>query len=183
MLYNFLKTAIASSILLISTFASAGLIYNEGVSGDSGHWLIDPALLGTVVNDDYVLGFVDRSDGHPIMWDGYLFNLDGNINIITISSETILSSGFNDWQTYSTNSSTPLANKTLRFDGILNSITFDVQGLSGDFKLGNNYLSLVSDDRYDYEIRFSYARVPEPSTLLIFALGIIGLSSGRYSKK
>ncbi|GAA5134494.1 PEP-CTERM sorting domain-containing protein [Thalassotalea piscium] len=185
-----LKAAIAGLVLSVSGFANAGLItetteqtidyqdfsFNWGVSD----WLANTdATLTIEVQAD--LGYSDPSAGE---------NFDIILESINLGTHGLFESGLNGWTNLSATS------------GI------NAWHVARDFNLTSSQMALLlSDNLFQLDINFNqgvdtfygklnnispfvkvsldYAStsVPEPSTLVIFALGMMGLASRRFKKQ
>lgn len=179
-----LSTGVFFAATALTHNVHAGLIYDESVSGDSTAWFSGGGIsLGTVSNDDYILGTMENV-GSSSFWEGYSFILDGSIDSIKFEAFAAILS--NDWQVY-----LGLGSGSMIDNIALNTANkrdlLDVTGLTGLYTLGNNINT--TSQPYDYKITFIDAdastsnAIPEPSTLAIFALGMIGLASRRFKKQ
>lgn len=187
-----LKTAFASLILLMSGFVNAGLISFDGSIDDDtevDHWSFSVINSGTFTFD--VLAYED--DGNDFFANGvdndqldsYIYLFAGNANGALIGSDDDGGDGS---------------------DGSLSSVdldslmSFDLNVGTYLFVIGSYNLSEIearngfnSDNSGDpagqYSVTVSSATgtaqinsVPEPSTLAIFALGVMGLAARRFKK-
>jgi len=185
-----LKAALAGLILSVSSFANAGLITFDDVTpnsfqdttfndftlyeGSVGDWStnygIHEAYSGTqnMVNHngngfglltynlgtfDFISAFFHQDNRVPSRAVTSLFGLDENGN--TIYSTNITTT--NDWTKHS----------------------FSWTGITS-LKWTASSANIGIDD---FEYSVADASVPEPSTLAIFALGIMGLASRRFKKQ
>jgi hypothetical protein len=211
---NFLKLALSSAILMLTTAVNAGIIIDHEIEAGNGWnntgWYdvnggffsqdTGPATEGgqsTHINslaDVYRnVSHADLSFGSQTLQEGTYtisfaagnFNNLGfpdidimfaglNINDAISSSSVIPESGHFElwsftWDVSASNSNIGNAlsfNATATGTGSLNA-SFDGVGAMSD--LGNGFL-------------VDYTAVPEPSTLAIFALGIMGFASRRFKK-
>jgi hypothetical protein len=177
---NMLKSALAGLILCVSSSAYAALInYDVILTADSdfsafGGGLAGDKFYGTFSIDDSLVG-------GGIVFDpgltGSLLFLDFNIAGTIFSDITALS-----------------FNNGLRFaGGPLLDISFNLENSNGDilniftaFEGTSNWSayqastdSNISGNTFGVSVVFNKATVPEPATLAIFALGIMGLSFRR----
>jgi hypothetical protein len=178
------NSALATFFLCFSSVSSAALIYDEISDGDAGIWWDSSASLGTVSSGDYVMGHAANPTDAPVDWDGYDFTLDGSIDTIKITkfnSPYQFTANSSSWQLFEADSygNTSYSNVIFNQQFSFYTITLDVTGLSGLFKLGNSQFTV--GDIYDYKIAFSgseVSEVPIPTAAFLFApamLGFIGL--------
>ena len=179
-----LKAAIAGVVLFVSNFANAGLIeyIYEGPTGND----VDtnpPSEFGFEIFDNYIIS--DLNIQVELFDSGLLFWTDLDITISNGSTTVILATAQN-------NDSYGLFNITFD-DEALNTLpttgdsvgsykafeslsAFDGQNIAGTWTLSilDDYFSDENNNLVSYKIIAT--TVPEPSTLAVFALGIMGLA-------
>ncbi|MDO6446112.1 PEP-CTERM sorting domain-containing protein [Colwellia sp. 1_MG-2023] len=196
MKFKILKTVFASLILSIcclSQFAHAGLITSNDVYNDGSlEWLhfnftvglTSTESLNTYEGEGFRLATADEATTLVNDWFGV--NLDAGNTIVNGTAFSDLIDSWNEEFTinYTTVGSYGLvANYGLfgaRSDNnnIFSNYYPTVYGAGGDAsQIGASYM-LVRDVNKDVNVN-----VPEPSTLAIFALGIIGLASRRFKQQ
>jgi hypothetical protein len=190
-----LKAAFASLALFVSGFANAGLIFGDfRTESNLPEYRTGSALVYQNIGQSIAPGYeLDNSDflENPDNWGGGVVWLDYDVNtgILLLDSQDNM-----DFQTFSAS---------------ISNITFDIAGeyIDGISMLTNNLvtsnlaptLSFTNDsiqvfysDYLDFnftggsatfQITTSVKQVSEPSTLVIFALGIMGLASRRFKKQ
>ena len=177
--FKFLKTAIVSIVLTVSGFANAGLI-TLNVSGtdynDSSNY-----YLANITFDDSIAG---ESGSNTILGiTDFQMQTFGAFET-TFGFEDI--DGFFWNYLYSNDLGTPGT-----FEGLNNRAWFAI-GVSNDdgYSMTNSnyiwqdlYLNNSQLVRYTNDPIGSRTAVPEPSTLAIFALGLMGLASRRFKKQ
>jgi hypothetical protein len=164
-----------AAVLTASANLNAEIIYDEAIDGDTARWWLSStsAQLGLVKNGDIVKGYTAYDySSNKTHWDGYEFTLDGSIDKISFETE---GDRFNKWQLY--NASNTVLDDS---DYTTNIFDFNVAGLIGTFKLGNNrFRVLRNDPGYSYTITFGDVKaVPVPASAFLIApalLGFIGL--------
>jgi hypothetical protein len=182
-----LKAALAGLILSASGFANAGLIFTVAEVGSdvviTGSGSFD--LTGTTLVGDHAFsGFMNSSQalavGNQGSWDGYTG--------FTSNSGAFGTGSFVDG---SVDSGDVFGLDPLQLGGVVFLPTSYVSGdaLSGSTTLvGHSFASLgLNTGTYQYATTHDtitiQVSVPEPSTLAIFALGMIGLASRRFKKQ
>jgi len=179
-----LKAALAGIILSVSGFANAGLILSD--FSENGDTSITFDLTGTIStinsSENYllILGFLDGTNITNLhVSSSWVNNLLG-----TPGSVMNEYSGFVDsniiWNYNSTLGLNAAIGNTVDMTftlfGNFNSANLEL--LSGSFGYNN-----IQNIRASYTFGNNYNAVPEPSTLAIFALGIMGLASRRFKKQ
>jgi len=187
-----LKAALAGLILSVSGFANAGLI-NFDYDGP-GKLDVDTAgitLVSFTVIDDSIITDLDvyvelsgSFTGNNSLWishlgtDVQLFNSPGCCEFATGSMESLFddeAASLPSWP-----------NKVGTFKAVDLLSAFDGLSLAGSWTLSIQDTSPYpneGDDLITWAIRGTAQEVPEPSTLAIFALGIMGLASRRFKKQ
>lgn len=192
-----LKAALASLVLSVSGFANAGLIDQSNINGSGGvcgynsiqcEWIqeIEVGISGQLLSIDFKINSSATQDGFLNIYDSWsnTASLLGTINYTGLTLDN------NNWFNIDVSS------LNLSFEigdffavGIANNL-----GLSGDssaqYTQGNLALRYINGnfrDYSDWDLHFvthvEPQSVPEPSTLAIFALGIMGLASRRFKKQ
>ena len=190
---KFLKAALVSTVLVVSSFANATLIDFDGFSsgvfnsgtedgftiivdagstlGTSGLYLgpfdgvnslhhLDPMQSGVTLENGGLFTFASLQTG-SIFGDAGLMTLTGSLSGGVVGVDTF--SPLNGF--YSLLSAVNLAGITI------DSLHIDMgTAIAGPVHIDSIVLETYSTS------------VPEPSTLAIFALGLIGLSSRRFNK-
>ena len=183
-----LKATVAALVLSVSCFANAGLIVDlygdvdggysffggEGITdvsiSGSQFWTQSFVLDGTVQSASIEIGHAQLGYFMPADWGLYL---DGTfVNILTdmdVCDGAGSGTGGCAWEGSYTVDILNLSNLSTLQDGVAN---FEIRANSSDgWSLDYAKLSIET------------ASVPEPSTLAIFALGIMGLASRRFKKQ
>jgi len=192
-----LKAALAGLVLSVSGFANAGLIFsNVSVTSDSLTFTINGDLSG------YDLSNTQNGSNFGLRYFGDLFILPTNEYRANIWSDTVFSSNsvltgntgtFGSLNAYTwANTSSALTNSdyttqravTLSFNTLVD--VFNINSTNGRVEFiagwGNSNTTGRVEVLGTHHFRDSQ-EVPEPSTLAIFALGIIGLATRRFKKQ
>jgi hypothetical protein len=197
MKFKFLKTACAGLILSVSAFSNAGLITFNGTASDGGY----TSLPGSYTEAGFTL--TNNSGSNYFIDNDYATNLNSwdddvlEFNSLTSSQATLTADGNINFDFSSAFLGSFGSAASLTFEGFFaggGSITQTLSlGLNTralfNFTGFNNLSSLVisapTDGDYALmdDLTVSASSVPEPSTLAIFALGIIGLASRRFKKQ
>jgi len=210
--FKFLKTTLVSFALLASQAVHAGLInpssYDmlNGSTGSYTYWDDTYSGSGSTTTSFAALtgGLGDLTDGfvatgnwntNPSAYVGWMnynplitFNFASNVMVDSITVYVDDSNGLGGVSPPSSVdiglSGSALTNFVTADPNTSNSLsyTFDNLGLEGNaidiqFNRSNSWV-FVSEITFDGQV----ASVPEPSTLAIFALGMIGLASRRFKK-
>ncbi|GHE88523.1 PEP-CTERM sorting domain-containing protein [Thalassotalea profundi] len=196
MKFKIIKSVFASLILSISClsqFAYAGLITSDDVYNDGSlewlHFNFTVGLSSTAslnTYEDEGFRFATADEATTLVNDWFGLNLDaGNTNVSSPAFSDLIDSWNEEFTiNYTTVGSYGLvANYGLFGARRDNNFIFSnyypaVYGAGGDVSpIGASYM-LVRDVNKDVNVN-----VPEPSTLAIFALGIIGLASRRFKQQ
>jgi hypothetical protein len=180
-----LKAVVAGLVLSVSGFANAGLIFSDNTnittSGQSD--IASFSSIGFEYYTNIIFSVDARGDfGENQSNEDIEFLIDG-VNF-----------GQYTWDTFGVTSSTGSSNIS-SIDKLI-SFSFNISALqwanfisddsvqvtwnngSGVGDWSNDYIGYVN-----YEINGVASQVPEPTTLAIFALGIMGLASRRFKKQ
>jgi len=179
---NFLKTAILGLAFCVSGLANAGLIVNGDFAtndtsgwskvGDATYWNADSGYFETFDNSGFsglTQSVIPSSQYlYTLSFDTFASQVSGNTGQFSVNGDFFSFAATTTWIT-----------TTFDFTGT-NLTTeigfyFSTVGGSGTWKLDNVLLSR--------ELTGPVNDVPEPSTLAIFALGIMGFASRRFAKK
>jgi hypothetical protein len=197
MKFKFLKAACAGLILSVSAFSNAGLITFNGTASDGDYTSLPGSYTEagfTLTNNSGSNYFVDNDFSTNLnSWDDDVLEF----NSLTSSQATLTADGNINFDFSSAFLGSFNSAASLTFEGFFaggGSITQTLSlGLNTralfNFTGFNNLSSLVisapTDGFYALmdDLTVSASSVPEPSTLAIFALGIIGLASRRFKKK
>ncbi len=196
-----LKAAVAGLVLLVSSFSNAGLLYDagtpasgsgfcdaEGCSGSTEWWVLDDF---TSSSDWLITGFE-------------FFSVSGsNLNYISTSWEIISSDDPFGAALYSGSNVANVSGNSYLLSGLNIALSagdyflahhhdYSVEYATAAMVTGNSG-SFFHTDKASFEVTRTgelaqkiygnVAVVPEPTTLAIFALGVIGLASRRVKKE
>lgn len=184
-----LKAAVAGLVLSVSGFANAGLISFDGSIDDGtevDHWSFSVTNSGTFIfdvlaNEDGNDFFANGVDNDQL--DSYIYLFANNASGTLIDSD--------DDGGLGSDGSVSGLDSFMTVDLTIGTYLFAI----GDYNLsesearnGLNVNSSTTVGRYSVSISSSNGvaavnSVPEPSTLAIFALGIMGLASRRFKKQ
>ncbi|MFT6417898.1 MAG: hypothetical protein ACJA1K_000161 [Cognaticolwellia sp.] len=201
-----LKAAVAGLVLSVSGFANAGLIYDNGVgvnNADTGYYTSN--VRSFQIYDDFTLASDSTITDVFFQMGLTSGNFDGSFSF-TIFNFLAGSGVGAQLYTQTLNSgdySASLNSISSHPSGPFYDINFDIPsldlsagnyelsfyGLGMDFRIpnvssGNGFYqnsSFISGDT-PFALFDNSVQVPEPSTLAIFALGIMGLASRRFKK-
>ncbi len=210
--FKFLKTALVSTIIVVSSFANAGIItFNDRASYDAytGGGIIDDmesastragSSLHTVASGDFSW---TMSDYNCENGSGCGATFGGTVN----NSLMMQSAGDDFIWTYnngSFNFASGISSFGLQFGSHRGDSAVILNGFGSGTQVSGSFFGLATDDNsIFYTVLYAksngygsfddvtYSRsnqlvpsdVPEPSTLAIFALGMIGLASRRFKKQ
>ena len=209
---KFLKMAFAGLILGVSSFANianAGLIFDNGSNTSNiGGWCASCGAAGNhYIFDDFTLtesltefyldwdaSFSDSASGFAAtssvlisIWDNanadLLFSVSVNYTDLDLISTNLVSSHFTNSTvgTDITGVNLSAGSYWLSFSGT----NMHFEGTGNGFQIQSSSLGNGSIPNHSMSapFRMSSIDVPEPSTLAIFALGLLGLASRRFMKK
>ena len=208
MKFKSLKVAVTGFILSVTCLfnvANAGLIYEHSLNTNDFGWnsnigtqqILDGFTLGSAASVNMIEWYGFRGNST----DPFILEFFNGINTLSFFDETLTATyidtgilsgdGRNNIFKYSANiTSVALAANTTYYLGIksTNSMIWTWNfGSGGD---GSSYVKSANNDTTwnaipgDMAFRLtSQTQVPEPSTLAIFALGMIGLASRRFKKQ
>mgnify|MGYP005988501649 CR=1 FL=1 len=201
------RLLIVSLIVLISSYANATIIYDESINGDAWGSVNTPYDLTLSYSVNEILGSsYNGYDGSIVQdYDSYNLILAPNVLFAAIEIEistddvtSILVSG--DWvlhqyfKFYDVNNLL-LDSPTYFIDAVsqvtTGALTISdpavrrIEFLRGGYSLNGTNCAPVCEATVNWglTVKTSAADVPEPSTLAIFALGMIGLTSRRFKKQ
>lgn len=177
-----LKAAVAGLILSVSGFANAGLIdVSTDVTGTAGNWLLDISVTNNLggTNDLYFFGvriddasFNSGPGSDRGIWDNSGYS--GKVNDIYDVS----------WIGFSISPGDTLSGFKVSVQSLAAPTEFDwFAYASGGTYTGDEFYNSRTNPGFDNSITTSTEPVPEPSTLAIFALGMMGLASRKFNKK
>jgi len=171
-----LKAALAGLVLSVSGIANAGLIYNVDSGWQDFTW---EGGVGTT-SDQGGFTFELATEGLLTVVDAFAFGdefeiwLNGSFNSVT--SDVALYAPINVGGD---------ADLAISSDFSQGTVALAAGSYSVDFKLFQNGVASVDGPPFDGGKAFfkvETTSVPEPSTLAIFALGVLGLASRRVKK-
>ena len=198
---NFLRISFVGLILSISSIANAGLIQLDGM-GSIMEWTDLESTAGEMpdfiwgnsdsLNADKIGLYIELADGRTGslvysgvsgLWNSSNFvNLGADIATGVFANSPYLHFLFNTAKTLTYPQALPAAWSNATISGVSNN--FD---LSYYEQTGSNFRASVagweSATITTYSSAYTPTSVPEPSTLAIFALGMIGLASRRFKKQ
>lgn len=179
---KFLKGLVASFALAVSGFVQADLIISDSTivdtSGDSYTSIFD--ITGFSDFEDVILSVEARGDYGDNRTDEFLeFWLDGD----SLGTFSFLTSG-----SYWGGTGDESIDWILNFDVVISAAQWDV--FSNDNSLTVSWSNSPAVGLFDnyhtsyvnYSINGTPAEVPEPSTVAIFALSLLGLASRKFKK-
>jgi len=194
------KVALTCLMLFASTLANAGLIYDESTSGDLGSFYTNQPPLTLSVGTNTILGTTSLAST-TLDVDRWVFSLASGLSIDSIVftalsfTQTNTAGSFTTFHQLFTTPPFSLSDPLYRAD--INSSVGVAQSIADKTPLINpttwaevyvvgssgNVCTPVCTINYQIDYVVSGpSQVPEPSTLVIFTLGIIGLASRRFKK-
>jgi hypothetical protein len=199
-----LKAAVAGLVLSVSGFATAGLITvseitNQTTDGQlfnfslniSDYFAGSSSTLEVIIQGDFD-GGAGSSEDVSVSMEGVLF---GNFGFDSTQAYNVVNYtlGVNNFNTYKFNLQFLLdagTTASLLLDNVLNvAIDFD-DGVNTDCGWSNTDNCITNSGaspfaaiNYTYSNSVPTTNVPEPTSLAIFALGIMGLASRRFKKQ
>lgn len=206
---NMLKAALVGLILSISGFANAGLITiavdrdaavnNSNSISDPNHqyiWTTDGVYTGLWGFD--ISSLIQNGSQINSMSVSFYHNYISTAGTVNVSLDTIDDNWLENSGTAPAAFGTLLSSQFIDGSSLSSFVTFDISAiLSGD--LSDGYFTLRTSTNNGRWIDFANSEhvpsnqaafltintteVPEPSTLAIFALGMIGLTLRRFKKK
>ena len=161
-----LKAAVTGLVLIVSGFANAGLIINDDLlSGTTNHHYIS-------VTSDAVIDFnMTSSNIDTYLW---LFEDDGTLDVADLlANDDDGGAGLNSFISIFLTS----GDYVISADACCHSVSETIN-MSNTHSHAGSYSINISGP-----VVTNATNVPEPSTLVIFALGIMGLASRRFKKQ
>jgi hypothetical protein len=184
-----LKAALAGLVLSVSGFANAGLIFsNVSYDASSISFTVEGDLSGySTPNQNFGFGIEYYGD----VWAGVSTPASNSWSSSIFDSFSISDNGFTGvWSGY--NSDEPYS--WSHYNGDLTGAVVSSKTIT--LTLGDNYLNTsalnphfdfiwgwAGDEQSNTVLHSHTTQVPEPSTLAIFALGIMGLASRKFKKQ
>jgi hypothetical protein len=203
-----LKAAVVGLVLSVSGFANATLITTGSGTAVTSSDL--NAYFDTLTPGDDLTSYTEGglnifAPGTHCCKNGTYYESGGNNSWISISTTTnspmygieflddqwwrIGSTGYMFWETSLngniTDSGMDFAVLTGDVIGFFDSNGFDMLrvGINNSPNQGLGYSQAIAIDNLSVQTSLSSQAVPEPSTLAIFALGIMGLAARRFNKQ
>ena len=180
MKFKMLKATFAAMVLMASGFANAALIYSDETPiTASGQSFSDSVTLSELY-ENVVLNFVAKGDfGSNSVVETISFSIDG-VNLLVWTWDTpgitVVSNVVNFDVTLSgTISISQLLWSTLASDDVLNFVWQNSRAV-------NPYPTEGGSDFVSFSLTGDVVETPEPSTLAILAIGLIGLGARRFKK-
>lgn len=172
-----LIAVLAMAAFIMASGATAGVIYDESVSGDAvsaGGPAVVGANVGTLaIGDNSIIGTSLFGD-----FDDYIFQVAANTQLLSISLN--LTNGpaqgavLSDLWTATGTSDVVLSTAGSAFTGV-NSLFTDALALGpGLYRIDHNF-NYTFDYTWTLTVRPNGQSVPEPGALALFFLGLIGL--------
>lgn len=195
--FKFLKAAFAGLMLSVSSLANAGLIIDIVDNGGFAEFNISGSDVltssGSMAN-----GFWVTANTISNLWvnpGDNIFNITSGSGSYTFGNQTFVISTF--WQGHNSGNGYALGLRggfpNIQSSGTTISVTGSLLSnmAFSNFNAGTYYSSFIGHNASSYAslrdgITINVGNstpVPEPSTLAIFALGLMGLASRRFKKK
>lgn len=198
MKFKFLKTFALGFVLSMSSFANAGLInLNSGTGTVNGNSLDFAGLSITLSGGGRDVGaaFANSGGVYNSLDDSYptandiVFSFDDLVDNVTFSFDPfgLSSSGRGDLWVEVFNGLVSLGSQEV-LDGNFHTESLSSFGPMTSFVINNGCSTASGDTSCSWiseynAVSFDTVSVPEPSTLAIFALGLMGFASRRFKKQ
>jgi hypothetical protein len=186
-----LKAAFAGLVLSVSGVANAGLINFDYIGSGASNvdsattTLVSFSVLDNMLIDDLNV-YVELSGGYTGNNDLWLSHLGTQVQLFSSPGTDSFAVGNMESMFDDEASALPSgANKIGTFKAVDLLSSFDGLSLAGTWTLSiqdNTIYPGEGDQLVTWSISGTTIPVPEPSTLAIFALGIMGLASRRFKK-
>lgn len=179
------KLTLAFLVLLVSGFANAGLITGPELTNNNTGWN-NNGISFTALQDSTLTSFVYNNQGlaDTVLLVDELGNILQSVNVLGGNTQQLINVS---WSLNTGDIYGLLATQEFGNNGKWVSASFPVSNEDISVNgFANNGLGSVAGTGYWFhftEITTTTTDVPEPSTLAIFALGMIGLASRRFKKQ
>lgn len=167
---QWIKKIAAAAVLLVSTNCFAGVIVDVVAVNEKLNFLNSVSWTHNVLDNGFVLGSAQSANVSIQLWDDSTSWLDGAesativIGVIDFEDGAFIYNAISDWT----------GSLGITSMGLLNSLgelNVTVGSVWGDFWVGNSTLTVKTS-----------ANVPEPGSLLLLSLGLLGLGLARRQK-